>query len=80
MLIHTHINTLPQGKGRVIAFDKDATRLDRLKATAARAGAASVIDARCQDVLSIDPADPEFAEVRCVLFLCLVACLLSHLC
>jgi hypothetical protein len=53
-----------QGKGCIIAFDKDATRLERLRDTAKRAGAADIIDARCQDMLSMDPTGPEYAEVR----------------
>ncbi|KAF5830704.1 S-adenosyl-L-methionine-dependent methyltransferase [Dunaliella salina] len=63
----THVAALMQGKGRIIAFDKDPSRLRRLQATAQLAGAVDVIDARCQDVLSLDPASPEFAQVQGVI-------------
>lgn len=52
-----------QGQGSIIAFDKDPLRLQRLRDAAKQAGAASVIDARCEDFLTIDPLDPAYAEV-----------------
>ena len=42
--------------GRVIAYDRDPARLALLTAAVARAGAGRIVDARCADFLSIDPA------------------------
>lgn len=63
----THAAALVGRTGKVIAFDKDPTRLERLKGNAARAGAAGIISARVADFLSIDPSDSEFSKVEAVL-------------
>ena len=55
---------LPQGKGAVHAFDKDAVRLRRLRHNAQLTGADRVITAHEQDFLSVDTQAPEFAQVR----------------
>ena len=53
--------------GRVHAFDADAFRLKRLKANCQTAGAGSIVRAKCEDFLKVDPTSPEYAGVRAVL-------------
>jgi 25S rRNA (cytosine2278-C5)-methyltransferase len=48
---------------RVFAFDRDAARLERLRANVKRTGAADIVTACCADFLSIDPEAPEYAQV-----------------
>ena len=56
------------GAGRVLAVDKDARRLKRLRAAVAAAGAARCVEPRCADFLALDLAgDPGFADVRGIL-------------
>ncbi|EIE18290.1 S-adenosyl-L-methionine-dependent methyltransferase [Coccomyxa subellipsoidea C-169] len=60
----THLAALMEGKGRVLAFDKDPKRLKRLKANAAATGA-DCITARVADFLQLPLAtSPEFRNVR----------------
>ena len=67
----THLAALISAKGhtraKVIAFDKDSTRLERLRDNSDLAGASSIIDARVGDFLAIDPSEKEFADVDAVL-------------
>ena len=51
------------GSGRVWAFDMDATRLARLEANAAAAGAENVVAAQA-DFLQVDVTDARYAQVR----------------
>jgi hypothetical protein len=48
---------------RVFAFDKDPKRVKRLAANVEKAGAAGIVSAQRADFLSIDPMDPQFAQV-----------------
>ena len=67
----THLAARVGHSGKVLAFDADRRRFERLKKNCARAGS---MDARvpivvpaCGDFLALDPSDPKFASVRCVL-------------
>ncbi|KAG7671161.1 hypothetical protein Ndes2526B_g02378 [Nannochloris sp. 'desiccata'] len=51
----------------VIAFDKDPTRLIRLKENADRAGSGDIIEARRGDFLAVDPTEADFKNVSAVL-------------
>ncbi|KAK9806991.1 hypothetical protein WJX72_009771 [[Myrmecia] bisecta] len=63
----THLAALlGPGFGKVLAFDKDARRLERLRAAATVAGAANVI-AQQADFLALDLLAPEYGNVRGVL-------------
>ena len=53
-------------RGRVLAFDRDPKRLERLKANAALTGATS-IEAHCRDFLETDPFSAELAGVQGIL-------------
>ena len=56
------------GAGRVLAIDKDARRLKRLRAAVAAAGAARCVESRCADFLALDlAANPGFAGARGIL-------------
>ena len=56
------------GAGRVLAVDKDARRLKRLRAAVAGAGAARCVEPRCADFLALDLAgDAGFGGVRGIL-------------
>ncbi|BDA47879.1 probable 28S rRNA (cytosine-C(5))-methyltransferase [Coccomyxa sp. Obi] len=60
----THLAALMQGRGRVLAFDKDARRLQRLEANAAATGA-DCITARLADFLQLPlSTSPEFRNVK----------------
>jgi 16S rRNA C967 or C1407 C5-methylase (RsmB/RsmF family) len=48
---------------RVYAFDKDPKRLKRLVANVDKAGAAGIVSAQQADFLTIDPLDPQYAQV-----------------
>jgi putative methyltransferase len=48
---------------KVFAFDKDPKRVKRLAANVQRAGAAGIVSAQAADFLSVDPLDPQFAQV-----------------
>jgi putative methyltransferase len=48
---------------KVFAFDKDPKRVKRLAANVEKAGAAGIVSAQRADFLSIDPMDPQFAQV-----------------
>lgn len=63
----THLAALMQKKGRVLAFDKDRIRLQRLSANAKQAGAEDMIEAQCADFLSIDPRALEYTGVKAIL-------------
>lgn len=67
----THLAARVGRKGRVLAFDADARRLRRLRENCAHAGAmdraAPIVVPERGDFLEINPADPKFARVRCVL-------------
>ena len=67
----THLAARVGRKGRVLAFDADARRLRRLRENCAHAGAmdraAPIVVPEQGDFLEINPADPKFARVRCVL-------------
>lgn len=52
-----------QGRGKVLAFDKDGKRLQRLVANAERTATSHVITAQQADFLTLDPGSEEFAEV-----------------
>jgi len=54
-------------KKLIIAFDKDPTRLIRLKENADRAGAGDIIEARRGDFLAVDPTETDFKNVSAVL-------------
>lgn len=56
-------SNLPAGSIRVFAFDKDPKRVKRLSANVERAGAAGIVSAQAADFLSVDPLDPQFAQV-----------------
>ena len=49
-----------QGQGRVLAFDRDADRRQRLQDNMNAAGATNVVT-QCADFLSLDLSDPRFA-------------------
>lgn len=51
--------------GRVLALDKDTRRVQRLRETVDRAGAASIVETRCDDFLTLDPA--LYADVEAIL-------------
>ncbi|KAK2080655.1 hypothetical protein QBZ16_000509 [Prototheca wickerhamii] len=51
--------------GRVLALDKDKRRVQRLRETVDRAGAASIVETRCDDFLTLDPA--QHADVEAIL-------------
>ena len=56
------------GAGRVLAVDKDARRLKRLRAAVAAAGAAHCVEPRCADFLALDLAgDAAYVGVRGIL-------------
>ena len=67
----THLAARVGRKGRVLAFDADARRLRRLRENCAHAGAmdraAPIVVPERGDFLELNPADPKFARVRCVL-------------
>lgn len=62
----THLAALMRNQGTIYAYDKDPRRLERLKQNAALTGA-TCISAQLQDFLSINPASPDFADVKGVL-------------
>uniref|UniRef100_A0A061RLC0 Putative methyltransferase n=1 Tax=Tetraselmis sp. GSL018 TaxID=582737 RepID=A0A061RLC0_9CHLO len=62
----THVAALLRGTGSVLAFDRDAARLERLRENVRTAGAANVV-ARAGDFLATDPESGEFAEVQGVI-------------
>ncbi|KAK9808127.1 hypothetical protein WJX73_009331 [Symbiochloris irregularis] len=57
----SHLAGLMEGKGRVLAFDKDAARCKRLKDNMGAAGA-SIVSVQHADFLSLDFADPCFTS------------------
>ena len=67
----THLAARVGRNGRVLAFDADARRLRRLRENCAHAGAmdraAPIVVPERGDFLTLNPADPKFARVRCVL-------------
>lgn len=54
----THLASLMQGRGKIIACDKDPKRLRRLEKNVAMTGTESIIEPRCMDFLSVDPSTP----------------------
>lgn len=50
---------------KVIAFDKDQTRLQRLKDNVSKTGASDIIEAECCDFLSVQPTD--YSDVTAIL-------------
>ena len=52
--------------GKILAFDRDPERLERLKRNAALTGATS-IKAHCQDFLGTDPFSTELAGVQAII-------------
>lgn len=58
----THVAALMGGKGTIWAFDRDASRLERLKANAQTVGATSIV-AEQADFLSLDLTSQKFTEV-----------------
>jgi len=77
----THLASLVGADGKVFAFDADARRLKRLTANCLLAGAMaggkhkgehvnagkSIVAALRGDFLQVDPFDPKYARVKCVL-------------
>eukprot|EP00850_Spirogloea_muscicola_P000603 SM000002S05683 [mRNA] locus=s2:1487313:1491459:- [translate_table: standard] len=61
-----HLAALMNGRGRIIACEKDRGRFKRLKCTVELAGASNV-EPRLQDFLEMDPASPDLARVQGVL-------------
>jgi len=51
-----------KGKGRITAFERDKRRFPTLEMMLKRAGATSVTP-KNQDFLSVDPLDPDYANV-----------------
>jgi len=54
-------------RSTVLAFDRDPTRLSLLQRRMHDAGAASIVSAKLQDFLAVDPEDPKYANVRAIL-------------
>jgi putative methyltransferase len=52
----THLASLMQGRGKIVACDKDPKRLQRLKKNMSITGTDSLIEPRCIDFLSVDPS------------------------
>lgn len=52
----THLASLMQGQGKIVAYDKDPKRLQRLKQNISMTGTDSLIEPRCTDFLSVDPS------------------------
>lgn len=50
------------GRGRITAFERDKKRFRTLEAMVKRAGASNVT-VKNQDFLTIDPLDPDYANV-----------------
>ena len=67
----THLAARVGRNGGVLAFDADTRRLRRLRENCAHAGAmdraAPIVVPERGDFLALNPADPKFARVRCVL-------------
>ena len=63
----TQLAALVGRDGGVYAFDADAVRLKRLKENAATTGSHGIIRAKCQDFLTVDPEDAQYASVRALL-------------
>ncbi|KAG1662267.1 hypothetical protein FOA52_002156 [Chlamydomonas sp. UWO 241] len=65
----THVAALlgAAGGGRVIAFDKDERRLERLVANSERAGASGIISATVADFMTLDPEGEDGASVTGVI-------------
>ena len=67
----THLAARVGRNGGVLAFDADTRRLRRLRENCAHAGAmdraAPIVVPERGDFLTLNPADPKFARVRCVL-------------
>lgn len=67
----THLAARVGVMGRVFAFDADNRRLKRLRENCTVAGAMAhgkpIVEASRGDFLQIDPLDPKYARVKCVL-------------
>ena len=61
----TQLAALVGERGRVYAFDRNATRLETLQANVTRAGAQNIVKATCRDFL--DVCTDEFPDVRALL-------------
>lgn len=72
-------SAIMNGRGRITAFERDSKRFQTLERMLKRAGAANVI-AKNRDFTTIDPLDPEYANVThmCVLFRFLKLRLTTH--
>lgn len=53
--------------GKIFAFDRDPKRLGRLEANVALTNSGSIITARCEDFLAVDPRSDEYKMVDAVL-------------
>lgn len=53
-------------EGKVLAYDKDPTRVERLKRNLAAAGAGNV-EAHVANFTALDLTDPEFSDVKALL-------------
>ena len=63
----TQLAAMVGREGGVYAFDADAKRLKRLKENATTTGSHAIIRAKCQDFLTVDPANQQYASVRALL-------------
>ncbi|KAF8529826.1 williams-Beuren syndrome critical region protein 20 copy A [Gautieria morchelliformis] len=62
----THLSAIMQGKGRVLAFERDRHRFTTLKCMVAKAGCKN-IEPFNADFLSVDPRDSRYAGVSHIL-------------
>ncbi|KAJ2776686.1 putative 28S rRNA (cytosine-C(5))-methyltransferase [Coemansia interrupta] len=62
----SHLASLMGGRGTVYAFDRDARRLRTLVEMTRRARC-TMVEAQCMSFLDVDPLDPRYAQVDCLL-------------